>query len=228
MRVIAYVRVSTEEQASGGHSLDAQRARIEAYATLYGLVIVGWTEDAASASSLRRAGLTEALKGLRAGRADGLLVAKLDRLTRSVSDLGNLIATYFSESSTHSLFSVGEQIDTRTAGGRLVLNVLTSVAQWERETIGERTRHALTHMRKKGLFTGGSTAYGYRREGRRIVEDDGEQTIIRHVIELHSEGLGCKRIAAQLADEGVTRRDGQPFSHVTIARIVARSTPRAA
>ncbi|MGV8124845.1 MAG: recombinase family protein [Candidatus Xenobiia bacterium LiM19] len=81
-----------------------------------------------------------ALQMIRDGQAQGLLVAKVDRLTRSIVDLKTLTTEYFSEKSNchASLFSVSDQVDTRSAGGRLVLNVLMSVAQWEREAIGER------------------------------------------------------------------------------------------
>lgn len=74
-----------------------------------------------------------------------MVVVKLDRLTRSVADWQLLIDDYFGERSGKQLFSVADSIDTRTAAGRLVLNVLLSVAQWERETTGERTREALRH-----------------------------------------------------------------------------------
>jgi DNA invertase Pin-like site-specific DNA recombinase len=96
-----------------------------------------------SAKSFNRPGLQNALQALRSGKAKGLLIAKLDRLTRSVSDWQTLIDDYFGEKAGKSLFSVADSIDTRSSAGRLVLNVLLSVAQWEREAIGERTRDAL-------------------------------------------------------------------------------------
>jgi site-specific DNA recombinase len=98
---------------------------------------------------------------LQAHEAEGLAVCKLDRLTRSVRDLGGLIEIYFSNGI--ALLSVGEQIDTTTAAGRFMLNVLGSVAQWERETIGERTATALRHKRAKGEVFHASTAAICRR-----------------------------------------------------------------
>ncbi len=151
MKVIGYTRVSTDEQAATGVSLAAQAEKLTAYAALYGLEIVEMIEDAGeSAKSLKRPGLQRALGLLKAGQADGLLIAKLDRLSRSVKDWNGLIDLYFGERAGRQLFSVADSIDTRSAAGRLVLNVLMSVGQWEREAIGERTRDALRHKRSKG------------------------------------------------------------------------------
>src|SRR6476661_5883591 len=121
MRVIGYIRVSTDEQATGGQSLGAQRAKINDYARLYDLELVAVIEDAGvSAKSLNRPGLQKALAMLRSGKVDGLVIAKLDRLTRSVADWQTLIDDYFGERAGKQLFSVADSIDTRTAAGRLV------------------------------------------------------------------------------------------------------------
>ncbi len=148
MKVIGYLRVSTQEQEQSGLGLEAQQEKIRAYCGLYDLELVDMVQDAASGKSLKgREGLALALAMLARGEVEGLIVAKLDRLTRSVKDLGELIENYFAK---YSLFVVAEQVDTRTASGRLVLNLLTSVAQWERETIGERTAAALGAKRERG------------------------------------------------------------------------------
>jgi site-specific DNA recombinase len=142
-RVVAYVRVSTEQQAEQGLSLDAQQAKLTAYALLYDLDLVAVEVDAGvRAKTLQRPALQRALGALKAGQAKALLVVKLDRLTRSVKDLGVLVETYFL-AGTWSLMSVSEQIDTRTAAGRMVLNTLAAVSQWEPEAIGERTAQAM-------------------------------------------------------------------------------------
>jgi site-specific DNA recombinase len=86
MRVVCYCRVSTADQADGGTSLEAQQARMIAFAALYDATIVETIIDAESAKSLNRTGLQHALAMLKAGKADGLLIAKLDRLTRSIAD----------------------------------------------------------------------------------------------------------------------------------------------
>lgn len=152
MKVIASFRVSTEEQASHGVSLAAQEAKVRAYCDLYGHDLVEVVVDAGqSAKSLNRPGLQRALVALKVGEAEGLLVLKLDRLTRSVRDLGELLEAYFQKA---ALISIQEQCDTSSAAGRLVLNVMTSVAQWERETISERTNAALQYKKSQGVKLG--------------------------------------------------------------------------
>src|SRR5262245_9845331 len=98
MRVIGYIRVSTEEQATAGVSLSAQAEKVRAYCALYDLTLLEVVEDAgASAKTLERPGLQRALSALRRGEADGVVVAKLDRLTRSVADMATLIDAHFGE-----------------------------------------------------------------------------------------------------------------------------------
>src|SRR2546428_9174307 len=136
-RTVVYCRVSTDKQADRGVSLDAEQTKAKAYAELYDLDVVEMVIDAgASAKTLDRPGLKRALDLLKAGKADALLVVKLDRLTRSVADLGKLVERYFAPGKA-ALLSVGEQIDTRSAAGRLVLNVLASVSPWDREAFRE-------------------------------------------------------------------------------------------
>jgi hypothetical protein len=121
LRTIAYLRVSTEKQADRGVSLDAQRAKVNAYVELYDLELAEVIVDAGeSAKHLDRPGLRRALGMLKRVEADALLVVKLDRLTRSVRALGHLVEKYFAPGKA-ALLSVGEQIDTRSAAGRLVL-----------------------------------------------------------------------------------------------------------
>lgn len=220
-RCVAYVRVSTTKQADEGVSLDAQKAKLEAYASLYDLAIVEVIVDAGqSAKTLDRPGLQKALGMLRKGEADALLVVKLDRLTRSVADLGSLIDTYFAPGKS-ALLSVSEQIDTRSAGGRLVLNVLASVSQWEREAIGERTSAAMQHMRSEGQYTGGRCRFGYAvGEGGALVENEHEQTILRTVREHKANGYSVRQIVAALAEHGVRTRTGKPFAVSGVADLL--------
>jgi DNA invertase Pin-like site-specific DNA recombinase len=218
-KVVAYVRVSTEKQADEGVSLEAQEAQVRAYATLYGLDIVEVIVDAgASAKSLDRPGLTRVLEMLGTGEVTGLLVAKLDRLTRSVRDLGTLVTTTFAKA---DLFSVSEQVDTRSASGRLVLNVLSSVSQWEREVIAERTSTAMQHMRSEGKYTGGAAPYGYRLEGDVLVEVATEQATISRARELRGTGLALRAVAKVLADEGRLARNGTSLSAQSISNMTA-------
>lgn len=221
-RTVAYVRVSTDKQADHGVSLDAQQAKIRAYAGLYGLELVDVIVDAGvSAKTLERPGLQRALGMLRDGAADALLVVKLDRLTRSVRDLGELVEGYFA-AGRWALLSVSEQIDTRTAGGRLVLNVLGAVSQWEREAIGERTSAALQHKAAQGEYIGGGAPFGYRLDDAgRLVAEPAEQDAIREARRLRAEGLALRSVAAQLATQGYRSRTGRTFAPVQVQRMMA-------
>lgn len=226
MKVIGYVRVSTEEQASNGQSLDAQRAKLDAYAKLYDLELVAVVEDAGqSGKTLNRPGLQTVLAALRRGDVDGVVIAKLDRLTRSVADWQALIDEFFGERSGRQLFSVSDSIDTRTAAGRLVLNVLLSVAQWERETIGERTRDALQHRIRNGQRCG-KVRYGYdlAADGKTLVENPAEQETIRTVRQWRDSGRPLRQIAAELTARGVPTKEGrQAWTHTAVNRILTRA-----
>src|SRR4051812_14622609 len=203
-RAIGYVRVSLEKQANEGHSLAAQERKLREYASLYDLELVEIVVDAgASAKSLDRPGLTRALEQLRAGAADALLVVKLDRLTRSVRDLGDLVEGYFGADRPFALLSVADQIDTRSAAGRLVLNVLASVSQWEREAIGERPSVVMQDLRSKGRYTGGDAPYGYARgEGGRLDPVQSEQAAVALARDSRARGLTLRAVAADLDAAG--------------------------
>lgn len=221
-RVVGYVRVSTSKQADNGHSLDAQRAKLAAWCALYDAELVEvFADEGASASTTDgRPGLEAALDAVRAGRADALLVAKLDRLTRSTRDLGALLDD--ANRRGWGLLSVAENLDTSSAAGRLVVGVLGVVAQWEREAIGERTAAAMGAMREAGLYTGGAVRYGYRvgDEGQ-LVEDEGEQLVIEAVRELRAAGLSLRAVAAELTRRGMLTRGGRSFDAKGIARLEA-------
>jgi DNA invertase Pin-like site-specific DNA recombinase len=219
--------VSTADQADSGVSLDAQRAKTAAYAGLYNLAIVETIVDAGeSAKSLDRPGLQKALAMLRAGEVDGLLVIKLDRLTRSVADWQVLIDSFFGEKAGKQLFSVTDSIDTRTAAGRLVLNVLLSVAQWERETTAERTKEALRH-KINGHQRVGKVRYGFdlAADGRTLVPNPTEQRVVALMNDLRAAGLTLRQIADELTKRSIPTKEGRSrWQHQTVAYILRRQT----
>ena len=222
-RTVAYIRVSTDKQVEHGVSLDAQKAKVDAYAALYDLDLVAVEVDAGvSAKTLDRPALQRALGMLKAGKADAVLVVKLDRLTRSVRDLGDLVERYFA-SGQWALLSVGEQIDTRSAAGRLVLNVLASVAQWEREATGERTSAAMRHKAASGEFIGGELPYGWQLDddGVHLVAHGAESAVLALARELRASGLSLRAIATELDRRGFRSRTGRVFAAPQIARMVA-------
>jgi len=223
-KAVGYIRVSTDKQADHGVSLDAQRTKLEAYAALYDIELVTIIVDAGvSAKTLHRPGLQRALGMLRGGEADALLVAKLDRLTRSVKDLGALVEGYFA-SDKITLLSVADSIDTRTAAGRLVLNVLGSVAQWERETISERTTDALYHIRSQGRKTGGDVPYGFAvtADGT-LVADSDEQAMLTAIRTARQRGYSQRQVVAELARQGFTTRKGTALGLTQVQRIMAQA-----
>ena len=225
MKVIAYSRVSTTDQADNGVSLEAQTAKLLAYASLYDLTIVETIEDAGeSAKSLHRPGLQRALGMLKRGEADGLVIVKLDRLTRSVADWQTLIDEFFGERAGKQLMSVSDSIDTRTAAGRLVLNVLLSVAQWERETTAERTREALRHKIRNRERVG-KVRFGYdlAADGVALVENAAEQQAIATMLELRQAGATYRAIAAELNERGVKPKESGAWDNSVVRRILARA-----
>jgi DNA invertase Pin-like site-specific DNA recombinase len=204
-------------------SIEVQRAKVEAYAALYDVELVEVVVDAgASAKSLDREGLNRALSMLRTGKAEALLVVKLDRLTRSVRDLGELVETYF-DNGKWALLSVSEKIDTRSAAGRLVLNVLASVGQWEREAIGERTAAAMAHKKAQGDYCGGDAPYGYAVEDGRLVPVESEQAVLAAAREARAAGLSLRTVACVLAERGFRTRAGGAFAAVQVSRMVAET-----
>ena len=140
-RAMGYVRVSTDDQAREGVSLDVQEARIRAYCDAKGWQLVSIVRDEGkSAKDLKRPGLQELLTALPRWQRDfdALVVVKLDRLTRSVRDLGNLMDAF--KRARVGFTSIQESVDTASASGELFFNLVASVSQWERRAIGERTQ----------------------------------------------------------------------------------------
>ncbi len=228
LRAVGYVRVSTDIQAQEGVSLEAQQVRIKAHCVSQEITLVEMISDEGySAKTLERPGLQRALAMLKAGKADAIVVVKLDRLTRSVKDLGTLCDSYFREGMPFSLLSVSDSIDTRSAGGKLLLNVLMSVAQWEREAISERTQEAMDELKRQGVTLGGAPfgwKYSEERDanGRKtLAEDPAEQKAIRRICELHRAGLSVMAIYRRLVADKIPARPAK-WERPTIYRILMR------
>ncbi len=218
-KAIGYIRVSTQEQANHGYSLDAQTAKLQAYASLYDIELIDIVVDAGvSAKSLKREGLQRVLTTLDNGGADAVLIFKLDRLTRSVKDWNVLIEKYF----THkALLSVSDQIDTRTAAGRLCLNVLMSVAQWERETIGERTSTALQYKKSQGQHIG-SVPYGYEAIDKTLAVVESEAAAIALIQEMRQQGAKLQAIADELNAQNIATKRGGKWYATSVKNVLER------
>jgi DNA invertase Pin-like site-specific DNA recombinase len=226
---IAYTRVSLAKQADEGVSLDSQESKIQGYCDLYDLELQGVeTDEGESGKDMERPGLKAALDALEAGEATTLVVYKLDRLTRSVKDLGALLEDYFGEGQPYELVCVEEQVNTDSATGRLLMNILMSVSQWEREETAERTSRAMQHMQARGEYTGGGVPYGYQlgpeneNGNRTLVEDAEEQKIIEAIKTYRDAGLTLAEVADRLAERGYTNRNDSQFNPATISRLSKR------
>jgi DNA invertase Pin-like site-specific DNA recombinase len=203
---VAYTRVSTTEQADSGAGLGAQRAAIDAAAQARGWSIVARFEDGGiSGSSLNRPGLTEALATLESGRASALVVAKLDRLSRSLMDFSALMER--ARRKGWALVALDLGVDTTTPAGEMLANVLASFAQYERRIIGQRTKDALAERRRQGV-----------RLGRPRVMD--EEVVARIVAEREA-GHTLAFIADHLNADGVpTARGGRRWYDSTVRSVL--------
>jgi site-specific DNA recombinase len=225
MKTVGYIRVSTDKQADRGVSLDAQAEKIRAMAVVHGGELIDTIVDGGeSAKSLNRPGMTRLLALVDSGDVKSVIVAKLDRLTRSVKDLCTLLERF--ERRGVALVSVAESLDTGSAAGRLVLNIMTAVSQWEREAIGERTRDTLSHKRGKGERVG-NVEYGYRLadDGQHLEPDPGEQGALAEIRRLRRDGMALRGIAAALNHRAYRTRRGTAWRLESVARVLKQNQP---
>jgi site-specific DNA recombinase len=211
MTTVGYVRVSTDKQAERGISLEAQAEKIRAMALVQGAelseIIV---ESGESAKSLNRPGMAKLLALVEEGKIKAVIVAKLDRLTRSVKDLCELLERF--ERRGVALVSVAESLDTGSAAGRLVLNIMAAVSQWEREAIGERTRDAMRHKLSQGERVG-NIAFGSQLagDGQHVEPDPAEQAVLGEIRRLRSQGTTLRGIATASNHRSYQTRGGTPW-----------------
>jgi len=229
IKVIGYVRVSTEEQAREGISLFAQQTKVRLYCKLHELDLIDIHVDAgASAKNLNRTALRTALEALESNEAQGLVIVKLDRLTRNISDWQYLIDNYFGEKAKHSsnLLSVNDQIDTRQASGRLVLNILMSVAQWEREAIGERTKTAMAAKKTKGERVSRRIPYGFNlsQDKMHIEPNRYERKTAEMARDFRKGGLSLRKIGLKLSEVGRKPRNGLKWHAETVKMLMLAPT----
>ena len=183
MRYIGYVRVSTPDQVKEGVSLDAQRDRIVAWCTAqdYELVRVEVDEGVSGAKppgygKSQRPGLQNALQWLENGDADGLIVYKLDRLSRKLKYMLEVAESFDAKGWT--LVSVSESLDTKSANGRFFFKMLAAMAEWEREILSERVTEGMAKVKRNGGRVGRHATYGFRLVDGVQVVDANEQEMI--------------------------------------------------
>jgi DNA invertase Pin-like site-specific DNA recombinase len=217
--------VSTDDQAEHGVSMDEQCSRIKAYATAHGLQVVRIASDKGiSGKTIKgRPGLLGALEDLSDAEAGGLVVCKLDRLSRTTTDILGLVEQ--ANRDGWQLHSIDEHLDTASSHGRFVVGILSLLAQMEREQTAERTRHALAELRRRGKRVSGRAPFGHRFEGDEVVEDPDEQKILTRILELRAEGFGARRIAKALNDAWVKNpRTRRWWTHSTMGDLLRTAT----
>lgn len=188
--MIGYLRVSTEEQANSGLGLDAQRDTIQRYADAHGWDLIWHVDEGLSAKSLDRPQLQAALDRLnvtpKRREVDGIVVAKLDRLSRSVVDFAGVLE--LARARKWALVAIDLGVDTSTATGEMVANVMMAVAQWERRVIGERTSAAMQAAKRAGRHMGRVSALP-EATGARLLELRATSTLAATADALNAEGL---------------------------------------
>jgi DNA invertase Pin-like site-specific DNA recombinase len=194
-KIIGYLRVSTVEQADNGHSIDAQRAAITAAAETPGGWDILWVEDAASAKDLDRPVLSYALSMLGTGQASGVVVSRLDRLSRSVHDLAILLKRARSEGWNVVMLDYG--LDLSTPYGEFGATMLMAAAQLERDLISMRTKEGMAAAKAKGIVPGPPRS--------QVPEG-----VVSRVRDMAVGGYSLVKIANQLTQDRVALPSGVP------------------
>lgn len=221
---IGYVRVSSEEQAESGLGLEAQRQRIIAFCEMKGLRLAEVYEDAGVSGgkplSSRPSG-SRLLTAARRGKV--VVVAKLDRLFRSVADAANVIADF--DKKGIELIAIAEGFDMTTPYGRAMAQMASVFAELERAMIRERTRSAMSVKRSRGEGISGHAPFGwdFGPDGR-LVANAREQAIIAQIRRLRADGLSYRGIAARLDGEGILPKRGRRWIHTAVKSILTRNT----
>jgi DNA invertase Pin-like site-specific DNA recombinase len=225
---IAYVRVSTEEQAAEGVSVDAQVAAVRAYATLRGLELVDVVIDAGVSAGkplADRVGGAVVLDAVKRRKVRAVIAVKLDRVFRNAGDCLTVTEGWDRAGVALHLVDMGGQaIDTSSAMGRFFLTVMAGAAEMERNLIRERTTTALAHKRAQGLRTSKDAPYGWRigADGDTLERDDAEHRALALIQSLRTGGMSVRAIVAHLEGHGIASR-GARWHKTTVERVLARA-----
>src|SRR5262245_9657265 len=236
VRCAVYTRKSTEEGLEQEfNSLDAQREAAEAY--IASQQHEGWAclpdrydDGGFTGGNTERPALQRLLADIEAGKIDCVVIYKIDRLSRSLLDFAKMMELF--ERHRVSLVSVTQQFNSATSMGRLILNVLLSFAQFEREIIAERTRDKIAATRRKGKWTGGYPLLGYDVDpkGGRLLVNEEEAVRVCVIFELYLEKQSLLPVVEELARRGWVgkrwrnrkgkERGGQPFTRTSLYRLL--------
>lgn len=219
-KAIGYVRVSTVMQANEGVSLDAQKAKIKAYCEFNDLELVEIIVDAGkSAKNTDREGLQTCLEKLANGEATELVVFKLDRLSRKVLDVLNLINAI--EASGGSLHSISEKLDTSSALGKFFVNMTAALAQLESNQISERVTTCMSYAKEQGQHLG-QPSYGFKMVEKKLVKIDSEYQVIELVNDLRANGATLEEIANELNAQNITTKRGCQWHKNQVSRLIKK------
>lgn len=220
--VVGYIRVSTKEQKDSGLSIEVQEKKIREYASMNDLPLEKVYNDAAeSGKDLKRPGMQQIMEGIQGGKIGHLIIYKLDRLTRSLADLSQLLILFNKKNITLSSFH--EKLDTSNATGRLMVQMIGMFAEWERGQIVERTQVALDRKRERGEKLGGIVPYGYSAKKGMLVSNPKESGVLAGILKARKEGRGYQDIAEALNEQGVKPRAGRRWYASTIRYICLRA-----
>ncbi len=218
MKAALYIRVSTEDQAREGFSLDAQHRRLEAYCRVRGWEIAGvYRDEGHSGRSTAR----PAYKKMMEEREnwDIVLVLKMDRIHRNSVNftlMMDQLNTWGKE-----FISVQESFDTTTAMGRFVMDIMQRIAQLESEQIGERVRAGMEQKaRNGGDILGFGHPYGYNVTAHGLEINEEEAATVRRIYSLRAEGMSLQQIANDLNSKGIPSKKGKMWSRQAISRIL--------
>lgn len=208
---VAYVRVSTDEQAREGVSLDAQSERLRAYCTMTGLTVESLIREegiSGSISLAHRPGGKEMMRLVRAGKVQHIVALKLDRLFRDAEDALRQTREWDQAGiALHLVDMGGQSLNTASAIGRLFLTMTAAFAELERNLTAERTKAALLH-KKIHRQAYSPTPMGFRREDDRLVEVPTELSIVERIHAMHATGSSLRSIADRLNEENIPGKKG--------------------
>jgi DNA invertase Pin-like site-specific DNA recombinase len=224
LRCAVYTRKSSEEGLEQEfNSLDAQREACEAYvasqkAEGWLLVPDRYDDGGISGATLERPALKRLLADIEAGRADVVVVYKIDRLSRALMDFAKLVEVF--DRNNVTFVSVTQSFNTTTSMGRLTLNILLSFAQFEREVIGERIRDKFAASRKKGIWMGGWAPLGYDIKDRKLLVNPPEAASVRALFQRFLRVGSMTKLVVALRSEGMTTKGGKLIDKGYVYRIL--------
>jgi DNA invertase Pin-like site-specific DNA recombinase len=226
VKVIGYTRVSLDEQGERGLGLAAQRSAIITEVGRRGWELVEVLEDSGySGRDFNRPAVTTAMRLLQCGHADALVVAKLDRLSRSILDFTGIMARARKEN--WGVIALDCSVDTTTPAGEAMAHVMATFAQYERRLIAQRTADALRELRSRGDAYG-PTPFGWSRAGDRLLPHASEQKVLTRMRRLRAKGKSYRNVAQSLNRSGTPAKKGGAWfaSSVRSALLTAEKVGR--